>query len=116
MFFHAVHLLNHPSAFDMGRTGLAAAQVCQFAGRKDFGTLCTCANRPNSCPEPTIVGTTEGFQVDLPMLGVRSESKAFLEKYPNFAYRHNTPTTKDRVPVHCVTMSGLVSASLPGCP
>ena len=51
------------------------------------GTLCTCSNRVDSCPEPTIIGTTDGFVVDLPTLGVKSETKAFLAKYPNFAYK-----------------------------
>jgi hypothetical protein len=86
MFFHAMHLLNHPVAAEMGRTGLSFAQTCPFAGVKDFGTLCTCANRADSCPEPTIIGTTHGFNVNLPMLGVKSEAKAFLSKYPNYAY------------------------------
>jgi hypothetical protein len=86
MFFHAMHLLNHPVASEMGRTGLSFAQTCPFAGVKDFGTLCTCANRADSCPEPTIIGTTHGFNVDLPMLGVKSDAKAFLTKYPNYAY------------------------------
>jgi hypothetical protein len=87
MFYHAMHLLNHPAAAEMGGTGLSFAQTCPFAGIKDFGTLCTCSNRVNSCPEPTIVGTTQGFIVDLPTLGVKSETKAFLAKYPNFAYK-----------------------------
>ncbi len=81
-----MHLLNHPVAAEMGRNGLSFAQTCPFAGVKDFGTLCTCANRADSCPEPTIIGTTHGFNVDLPMLGVKSEAKAFLTKYPNYAY------------------------------
>ena len=55
------------------------------------GTLCTCSNRVKSCPEPDIVGTTQGFKVDLPMLGVRSEAKAFLAKYPNYAYKVSPP-------------------------
>eukprot|EP00291_Cryptomonas_curvata_P018167 CAMPEP_0172168834 /NCGR_PEP_ID=MMETSP1050-20130122/10368_1 /TAXON_ID=233186 /ORGANISM="Cryptomonas curvata, Strain CCAP979/52" /LENGTH=111 /DNA_ID=CAMNT_0012839821 /DNA_START=82 /DNA_END=417 /DNA_ORIENTATION=- len=111
-----MHLLNHPVAAEMGRTGLSFAQTCPFAGVKDFGTLCTCANRADSCPEPTIIGTTHGFNVDLPMLGVKSQAKAFLAKYPNYAYLHNKPTIAEREPVHCAGMTSLVSASLPGCP
>lgn len=81
-----MHLLNHPVAAEMGRNGLSFAQTCPFAGVKDFGTLCTCANRADSCPEPTIIGTTHGFNVGLPMLGVKSEAKAFLAQHPNYAY------------------------------
>jgi hypothetical protein len=86
MFYHAVHLLTHASAMEGGVLGLHPAQFCALAGEKDAGVVCTCAARVLSCPEPTIVGTTKGFKVEMPELGNKASVKAWLASHPNNAY------------------------------
>jgi hypothetical protein len=61
MFFHAVHLLNHPGALQKGRLGLKGSQVCALAGSQTMGVVCGCSTRQLSCPQPEIVGTTHGY-------------------------------------------------------
>eukprot|EP00293_Proteomonas_sulcata_P019869 CAMPEP_0184305954 /NCGR_PEP_ID=MMETSP1049-20130417/15078_1 /TAXON_ID=77928 /ORGANISM="Proteomonas sulcata, Strain CCMP704" /LENGTH=116 /DNA_ID=CAMNT_0026618113 /DNA_START=235 /DNA_END=585 /DNA_ORIENTATION=- len=116
MFYHAMHLLSHPSAGQIGFEGLKGAQVCALAGRGDAGVVCQCAARSNSCPEPDVVGTTKGLHVPLPPLARPAAAKAFLKAHPNSAYLHVRPSSKGQDPIQCGTMSSLVSASLPGCP
>ncbi len=91
MFYHAVHLLNHPTVAQAGQMGLHGAQVCALAGRRDAGVICTCSTRVASCPEPKIVGTTRGLEVPLPPLGNKAESTRFQSEHPNFAYLVRAP-------------------------
>lgn len=116
MFFHAMHLLNHPAAFQQGASGLAGSQVCSLAGMRDAGVICSCSTRVSSCPEPDIVGTTNGLQIKLPRLGDKIEAAAFLKAHPNAAFLHSKARGKEAEPTLCATMSGLVAAGLPGCP
>mmetsp|Transcript_33013 Transcript_33013/g.77880 ORF Transcript_33013/g.77880 Transcript_33013/m.77880 type:complete len:117 (+) Transcript_33013:149-499(+) len=116
MFYHAVHLLNHPTVAQAGQMGLHGAQVCALAGRRDAGVICTCSTRALSCPEPTIVGTTKGLHVPLPPLGNKDSSHKFQAEHPNFAYRNLAPNSGSYKPVKCDTISSLVAAGLPGCP
>ena len=87
MFYHAVHLLNHPAVAQAGQMGWHGAQVCALAGSRDAGAICTCSTRVASCPEPTVVGTTRGLTVPLPPLGDKAASHKFQAEHPNYAYR-----------------------------
>ena len=85
MFYHAMHLLNY-TVSKAGALDLHEAQYCALAGSRDAGVVCNCAARAKSCPEPSIVGTTQGFAVKLPKLGDRASEAAFMKSHPNLAY------------------------------
>mmetsp|Transcript_57795 Transcript_57795/g.141774 ORF Transcript_57795/g.141774 Transcript_57795/m.141774 type:complete len:123 (-) Transcript_57795:90-458(-) len=116
MFFHAVHLLNHPTAIQTHALGLKGSQSCALAGAKDFGVICSCSSNVRSCPEPAVVGTTMGLNVRLPDLGSRAQERAFLKAHPNDAFLHRPARVAEKAPVLCQGFLGLVAASLPGCP
>uniref|UniRef100_A0A7S0TXI7 Uncharacterized protein n=1 Tax=Hemiselmis andersenii TaxID=464988 RepID=A0A7S0TXI7_HEMAN len=114
MFFHAVHLLNHPAA--AVAKGHMGAQTCALAGATDAGVVCGCSARTLSCPQPAVVGTTNGLKVPLPRIDSARESRAFLKAHPNSAFLHKSPTGKARDPVQCTLIDPLAAAGLPGCP
>uniref|UniRef100_A0A7S0Z003 Uncharacterized protein n=1 Tax=Hemiselmis tepida TaxID=464990 RepID=A0A7S0Z003_9CRYP len=114
MFFHAVHLLNHPAAgYAKGYMG---AQTCALAGAQDAGVVCGCSSRTKSCPEPAVVGTTKGLRVPLPHTDSARQVHAFLKAHPNSAFLQKNPTGISRDPAQCALIDPLVAAGLPGCP
>ncbi|EKX50854.1 hypothetical protein GUITHDRAFT_151094 [Guillardia theta CCMP2712] len=115
MFYHAMHLLNY-TVSKAGALDLHEAQYCALAGSRDAGVVCNCAARAKSCPEPSIVGTTQGFAVKLPKLGDRASEAAFMKSHPNLAYLHKNPSVKGRLAVGCSTINSIAAAGLPGCP
>eukprot|EP00960_Hanusia_phi_P056475 763289-Hanusia_phi.AAC.2 len=117
MFYHAVHLLNYTVA-KAGAFDLHEAQYCSLAGDRDAGVVCNCASRAKSCPEPSIVGTTQGFGVRLPKLGDRASVAAFMQSHPNLAYLVSSLSLRSlksiQTPSLCLTFTyKLCSTTLP---